>query len=275
MLKLPGRVGFLQFNVKTGAWEDNLAQVRAGLRRLRPRPGTLVLLPELWSCGYDYDNLLAHAARSPSLLEALAQEAGALNISLAGSLPESVGGQGVLYNTLFLVDNRGVRGGYRKRHLFAPLGERDHFTPGTDPLRLLAPKESLGALVCFDLRFPELAVRQASQGAGLILVAAQWPTARLHHWRTLLQARAIENQLFVAACNRCGTSGGTEFAGHSMIIAPDGAIVVEAGAGPCEMAAEITATKVAAARELFSTVTPGYRLGLGELAASGERLAKP
>jgi predicted amidohydrolase len=83
-------------------------------------------------------------------------------------------------------------------------------------------------MICYDIRFPELARRLALGGAKLLLVPAEWPNPRLHHWRTLLTARAIENQMYVVACNRTGVSGSTSFFGHSMVIDPWGEIVAEA-----------------------------------------------
>ena len=87
----------------------------------------------------------------------------------------------------------------------------------------------IGGLVCYDLRFPEVARQHAFLGARILVVSAQWPTVRLDHWKTLLQARAIENQVFVAACNGCGKTGGNDLGGNSMVVAPDGTILLEGG----------------------------------------------
>jgi omega-amidase len=82
-------------------------------------------------------------------------------------------------------------------------------------------------MICYDIRFPELARTLALDGAKILFVPAEWPHPRLHHWRTLLMARAIENQMFVVSCNRVGTSGSTHFFGHSLIIDPWGEIIAE------------------------------------------------
>lgn len=86
-------------------------------------------------------------------------------------------------------------------------------------------------MVCYDLRFPDISRRQIFAGSRLIIVSAQWPSARLAHWRLLAQARAVENQAFVVACNGCGAVGEGRLAGHSLVIAPDGQILAEAGEG--------------------------------------------
>ena len=103
-------------------------------------------------------------------------------------------------------------------------------------------------IICYDIRFPELARKLALNGAQLLFVPAEWPHPRLHHWRTLLTARAIENQMYVIACNRVGRSGETSFFGHSMIINPWGEIVTEADENEQIVTAEIDLELVAKVR---------------------------
>ena len=94
--------------------------------------------------------------------------------------------------------------------------------------------------ICYDLRFPELFRRYAvADGAKLMLICAEWPLVRVAHWRSLLVARAIENQCFVVATNSCGETGGAVFGGHSMIVDPWGQIVAEAGEDERLLTAEI------------------------------------
>ena len=91
--------------------------------------------------------------------------------------------------------------------------------------------DKCGLLICYDLRFPELFRTLALQGVELLLLPAQWPAARRYHWETLTAARAIENQLFLAACNSCGTAGETVFGGASRILGPRGELLAAAGVG--------------------------------------------
>lgn len=246
----PCRGGFLQFDVKLGDTEVNLAAVRQGLAALNPAGPALLVLPELWGAGFDYDNLAAHCARTPELLAALRQEAARYDIHLAGSLPEAA--DGLVYNTLYIVGPGGVAGMIRKQHLFAPMGEAGPFAAGDNPQPIDTDLGLVGGMVCFDLRFPELARSQAARGAQLLVVSGQWPAARREHWRVLLQARAIENQLFVVGCNRCGVSDDTEFGGHSMIVAPDGTVLAEAGKAPGAQLADFDPALVSRSRKLFT-----------------------
>lgn len=225
--------GYLQFEVQPGDIPANLDAVRTGLNSLVPQRctvPTLVVLPELWATGFVYSELPRLARQTDSLLDTLAGLAAERHIHIAGSLPEvDAAGSGTrYYNTLFLVAPDGSRHAYRKQRLFAPMAEDTFFSPGSHAGPLHTTAGPVAALVCYDLRFPELLRGQAAAGATLLVISAQWPMARKEHWQTLVRARAIENQIFVIACNSCGSSGGTQFAGHSMIVAPDGTLLAAA-----------------------------------------------
>jgi predicted amidohydrolase len=108
----------------------------------------------------------------------------------------------------------------------------DHFLVPGDRLALAeSPWGTAGLAICYDLRFPEQFRAYALAGARLALLCAEWPNPRLAHWQTLLRARAIENQFFVVACNRVGSSAGTSFFGHSCVIDPWGEVLAEGGDG--------------------------------------------
>ncbi len=247
-------LGFLQFDVVAGDPEANRDKVRFGLRELAEQNGytpALVVLPELWSSGFDYRKIPAIAEKTPEILEELDHLAKKYQITIAGSLPEKE--DALYYNTLFITDPSGPAPPYRKQHLFAPMGEDAFFTPGSAYDAADTTHGKIASLVCFDLRFPEIARNQAAAGADFLVISAQWPAIRREHWRILVMARAIENQLFVVACNRCGTTGRTEFAGHSMIVAPDGEILHEAGENEEHVIIGIDPCLVRTVRDRFST----------------------
>jgi len=250
--------GFLQFDVQLAEPEANLAAVRAGLTRLAPTGPGIIALPELWSCGFAYERLQHFALQTAEVLEEMQRLAGQYGIHLAGSLPEEVLTEigGAIYNTLYIVGPDGVAGSMRKQHLFAPMAEDRHFTSGDNPQPVDTGLGLVAGLVCYDLRFPELAKSQTAKGAGMLVVSAQWPEARREQWRTLAMARAIENQLFVVACNRCGVTGKTEFGGHSLIIGPDGTVLAEAGAEADGAWVGIDPARMQELRQRFNTVGP-------------------
>lgn len=240
--------GIVQFDVKTGARAFNLKSALAGIRRLGDRGAKLAALPEMWSCGFDYENLADHARATPEILESLTEKAREYRMTLVGSLPENTG-EGIA-NTAFVVDSTGIRSlAYRKVHLFSPTGEHRHFTAGDRAVVVETDVGKIGLIICYDLRFPELARKTAEMGADIIVIPAQWPTARARHWDVLLTARAIENQLFVVAANRCGQDRGTVFAGHSAITSPWGQTLARAGTRPAAIMAELDLDEIALFRE--------------------------
>lgn len=248
--------GFLQFDVKSGDIDSNFSRVEQGLAEIatsckRISPG-IIVLPELWATGFAYEKLPELSRKIPALLENLQILSAKYQVNIGGSLPEY--SQHSYYNTLFITEPKGLAGTYRKQCLFSPMQEDSFFTPGTVPRPIQTDSGPIGALVCYDLRFPELLRTQTALGTELLVVPAQWPAARLDQWRILVQARAIENQMFVIAANRCGTTRDTLFGGHSMIVAPNGSILQEAGEDEECKGIMLDLELVSAAKSLFNTV---------------------
>ncbi len=249
-------VGFLQFDVQPGNIGANLLKVKKGLEELTPDSPAIIVLPEMWAMGFAYSNLPDLAGRTPEVLATLTQLADRYDIFLAGSLPEQDTAPNIIYNTLYITGPDGVIGRYRKQRLFTLIDEDQHLTPGDNQLPINTPLGKIAGLVCYDLRFPELLRTQTARGANLLLVSAQWPLVRIDHWRTLLIARAIENQIFVVAANRCGAdsvAGGIIYGGHSLIVAPNGEILHEAGEGEESACVAIETSAVDAVRARFNT----------------------
>jgi omega-amidase len=138
-------------------------------------------------------------------------------------LSERKGGK--IYNTLSVFDPRGrLVSRYRKVHLFnpPPVNEGDCITAGRELVLVDIGGFKCGLMICYDLRFPEMARSLALKGAEVILIASAWPFPRSEHWQILLRARAIENQCYVLAANRTGTDAGSTFCGSSSAIDPYG-----------------------------------------------------
>lgn len=222
-------VSVVQMNIKDGDPRKNWATMQELTQEAARRGSELVVLPELWDNGYALDR--AKETASPlagGLFAQVGALARSLNVVILGSMLEKRG-VGV-YNTVAVFSPRaGTMGAYRKIHLFEPLQEPTYLSPGEAPLAIDLPWGTTGIAICYDLRFPELLHRYAVEGAKVIVLPAEWPAARIHHWRTLLQARAIENQYYVIGCNRVGEYNGTVFGGHSMVVDPWGGLVAEAG----------------------------------------------
>jgi len=217
----------VQFSVSYGRVDENIATVNSSLNKSFVENG-IVVLPEMWTSGFSYRHLARVSEKSAYVLDFLGEIASERNIFIIGSMPEAVGKK--IYNTAFVVDNTGkVSGKYRKVHLFSPMREDKFLKRGNRITLFDSPFGKIGVALCFDLRFPEFIRSMAVAGAKIIAVCAQWPLVRVEHWKTLLRARAIENQCYVVGAAACGKTGSFIFCGNSMIIAPDGEILASAG----------------------------------------------
>ena len=224
----------IQFTVQQGDIAANLAYVREALSRVAAQGAQLALLPEMWSTGFAYRNLSELAQQTDAVVAELQQLSARHQLVIVGSQPEPAG-DGRVYNTAHVIDNGRLVTSYRKLHLFSLLGEDKAFKGGDGWCLAETSLGKIGVIICYDLRFPELSRRLALEGARVICVPAQWPKPRQEHWRTLLRARAIENQLYVVSANACGLIGKLDFFGMSMIIDPKGEVLADAGELPGEI----------------------------------------
>ncbi len=183
----------------------------------------LVLLPELFTTGFEYTHLRSLA--KPLEVHAEALRGLAEGRALAGSVPELSGGR--LYNTFLLLRDGEILGSYRKIHLFGR--EKEHFSAGREVGVAELEGMKLGMSICYDLRFPELYRALTFLGAELMLVCAEFPAPRQEHFRVLARARAIENLCYVLACNCTGRDAENRYAGGSLAVSPWGEVLAEAG----------------------------------------------
>ena len=241
----------IQFSVIEGDISKNIATVERLLEDLAPPPDTLCVLPELWATGFaysDFDTLQNDLDLLDEITLNLAQR---FNVILAGSLPERINGKtGRYFNTLKIIDSNGYCQPFRKMNLFP--GEEISFNKSLRlPAVITTTKGCLGAFVCYDLRFPEICRSLTQQGADILICSSQWPTARIQHWRSLIIARAIENQIYIVGCNSIGQNNGIDLGGHSMVVSPIGKILLELEERSGACLAPIQWTEMEKCRENF------------------------
>ncbi|MCU0588000.1 MAG: carbon-nitrogen family hydrolase [Syntrophobacteraceae bacterium] len=218
---LPFMAACWQGEVTARSPEEHISRLEQVLGRLSGEGCRLLVLPEMWFCGFSRSDLRTLALKSPSILARWQDWCQRSSMVIVGSMPEIAGGH--LFNASYVVDGNGeLAGRYCKTHLFSPHGEQRVFTPGQEALVCDTQLGRLGILICYDLRFPELSRRLALKGARVLCVSALWPLARIRHWDLLLRARALENQVFVVGCNGCGADGSLLYGGGSVIAAPTG-----------------------------------------------------
>ena len=223
----------VQFNVKRGDVDHNRDAVVAGIRAAAAQGARLVVLPELWTTSFVKDASEALLAASRAAEEEVTRLAKDLELVVVGGGIEHADGR--LYDRALLVDRGKVLGSYRKIHLFTPHAEHRSLSAGGAPLIADTSVGRIGVVICYDIRFPELVRWHFQKKVEILAVPSQWPEARAAHWRTLLKARAIENEMFVAGCNRTGSEPSLKgdnltFPGDSRIVDPMGE-PIGAGAG--------------------------------------------
>lgn len=233
------KAGAVQFDVKTGDVRDNLSMALSHLEHLADQGACLGVCPEFFLTGFDNENITRLMPAVKEGIQRLTEFARKRSMAVAGSLPEQEDGQ--IFNTLYLIEPDGeIRIRYRKLHLFPLTGEHLYYARGDEMGTADTSLGRVGTMICYDLRFPELARRLFLDGARLFVVSAQWPLARVAHWQALIRARAIENQAWFICCNRTGTDpDGLVFPGSSMIVDPNGSVLAQGDDKPGIIMADI------------------------------------
>ncbi|GAA0446769.1 carbon-nitrogen family hydrolase [Lentibacillus halophilus] len=239
------KVAMVQMDVTYGDPKVNFHFVGKWVMDAVQSGADIIVLPELWDTGYDlkrFDELADKDLKAT--IEFLSDLAQQYHVAIVGGSAAELSGES-MKNTMIIIDEDGnLVHTYSKLHLFQLMDEHVHLTGGEDyPDFELAETDSAG-FICYDIRFPEWMRKSAVNGTKVMYVVAQWPKQRIDHWRTLLQARAIENQCYVVACNRVGSDPKNEFGGQSMVIDPWGDIVTDGGPNEKIVLADIDTANV-------------------------------
>lgn len=210
-------------------WEEKSTNLRLLEQKINELPDNteIVVLPEMFSTGFSMrPEQLAEAmdGETVSWMRRVSHEYG---VALTGSIIIKEADN--YYNRLIWMLPNGNHGQYDKRHLFA-FGEEDkHYTPGNKRLIASVKGWKINLMVCYDLRFPVWSRQQSSKDQpefDLLIYVANWPERRSHAWKTLLCARAIENQCYVIGVNRVGNDGNSIYhSGNSLVIDPLGEVL--------------------------------------------------
>jgi len=208
----------------------------------------IIVLPEMFSTGFTM-NIDCAETMDGETIQWMKKMAAKKTAVLCGSL--IVKDQGKTFNRLIWATQDGEIVHYDKRHLFSYANEHLHFTQGTQKKIVHHKGWRFLLSICYDLRFPVSMRNQRDYDA--IVLVANWPNTRAHHWQTLIKARAIENQSYVLACNRVGVDNNDlEYQGDSAIIKPDGEIVQTMSMESAALTATISKSFVDDYRETFA-----------------------
>jgi len=208
-------------------WQDRKKNLAHFSSLLQGHEGSgLIVLPEMFSTGFTMEPEKFAEVADGETLQWMKEQAKKLRSTITGSV--SVSENGKYFNRLFWVEPNGKVSHYNKRHLFRMGKEDQHYTAGVEKLITEIDGFKFCPLVCYDLRFPvwsrnKFNLVTKSWDYDVLLYVANWPEVRSYAWKSLLVARAIENQCYVVGVNRTGKDGNNiDHAGDSMVIGPKG-----------------------------------------------------
>ena len=207
-------------------WEDKGANLDSLAQKIMniDVPTEIIVLPEMFSTGFSMQpEKFAETMEGPTIdwMRRISIEKKSI---ITGSLIIEEGGK--YYNRLVWMLPNGQLGYYDKRHLFAYAGEDQHYTAGNKRLIASVKGWKINLQICYDLRFPVWSRQAANNEYDVLIYVANWPEKRSHAWKTLLTARAIENQSFAIGVNRVGLDGNNiAHSGDSMVVGPLGEIL--------------------------------------------------
>ncbi|WP_217208533.1 carbon-nitrogen hydrolase family protein [Streptomyces sp. AC550_RSS872] len=244
------RTALLQSSGRPGSTAENLKVLDEAAGRAAAAGAGLLVAPEMFLTGYAIGDDIARLAEPADgdCADTVAEIATRHGLAVGYGYPERDGD--AVFNSAQLISAAGTRlANYRKTHLFGCF-ERDHFTPGDQPV-VQAELDGLrvGILICYDVEFPENVRAHALAGTDLLIV----PTAQMHPFQfvaeSMIPVRAFENQMYVAYVNRVGREGEFEFVGLSALAGPDGVARTRGGRGEELLLADVDPAFLAASRE--------------------------
>lgn len=245
----------IQMDIKMGDIDANLRTAQNLIKKASKYKPQLIVLPEMFATDFYYPYVKEISKDVFNELMSFF-----INTSynygcyiVGGTIPELVNGR--LYNTSFVSSpDRNIIGYQRKIHPFT-LTEEDKYFTGGDTLNVInCPLAKLGIIICYDIRFPEVARSLTLKGAEVLICPAQFPAPRQHHWEILLKSRAIENQVYMIGANRIGGRK-IKYFGKSLVVDPFGEVVEEIGSSEDVLIANIDLEKIEAVRKHMPVLT--------------------
>ena len=241
------RVSLVQTDL---VWEDpaaNCAQLEERLADLTGKTD-VVVLPEMFATGFSMSPTGAEIGRGP-VLQWMQVQATRLGALMIGSL--KVKQQNSFLNRLYAVHPDGSFVSYDKRHLFRMGAENEFYQAGDKQVIVSYKGWNLAVFICYDLRFPVWS-RNVGMAYDAAIYVANWPAPRANAWRTLLQARAIENLAYVVGVNRVGTDANNlSYAGDSLLVDFKGGLQLDLQAKDQILTSELSAVDLADFRAKF------------------------
>ncbi|MHC1785043.1 MAG: nitrilase-related carbon-nitrogen hydrolase [Anaerolineaceae bacterium] len=219
-------IALAQLQVASGDFLRNTTRAMDFISRAVNHNSEIILFPELWTAGFDYSDCHSYSLANCEFLDDLQKTADDKGIAIGGSY--LIEEDHKFFNQFILLQPGLPRLTYNKIHLFHLMEEDAHLSPGNRVSICPTHWGALSLAVCYDLRFPEMFRLAREKEAILMVMSAGWPNLRIEHWKTLVRARAIENQCFFAAVNCVGGDEKVPYGGCSAVVGPWGETIAEA-----------------------------------------------
>jgi omega-amidase len=222
------RVTTVQSDIIWHKKAENLKKYSKLLESIEPNSTDLVILPEMFTTGFTMQPDLVKEKFEDKTYYWMEEQANRLNATIVGSFVCKY--KRDFFNRLLWMQPGSKFADYDKRHLFAHAGEDKHYTPGYKLLNITWRDWNFCPLICYDLRFPVWSRNFKLSGMvpsyDVLIYIANWPAVRKHAWKSLLVARAIENQAYVIGVNRVGVDGnGIAYSGDTMVVDYSGTVL--------------------------------------------------
>jgi len=249
------RIAAIQHDIIWNDRDANFERLTPIIERAVGAGARLVMLTETFAVGFGFDasDFATEPEGGPSS-RFLSDQAARHGVWIGGSCPEirtdAPADDRRPSNSFVLAGPDGTQHRYRKIHPFSFAGEDRFVRPGTELVTVDVDGVRVSMFVCYDLRFAD-EFWALAHDTDVYLVPANWPAARREHWKTLLRARAIENQAYVVGVNRVGSGGGIDYAGDTLIVDPLGELLATGSGEETIVLADVSTGHVAAVRERF------------------------
>jgi len=246
------QIAIVQHEIVWESPEENFAALRPHIAEAAAGGAELIALTETFSWGFTMNTDVAHELPTGPSTQFLLEQAESTGAWIVGSIPVRDEGEALPNNRMTIASPAGEIVTYNKIHPFTFSGEDKSYRAGEDRHTITINGLRISTFICFDLRFADEFWAMAHD-TDCYLVIANWPASRRNHWRTLLQARAIENQAWVVGANRFGEDPNVSYCGDSMIIDPFGEVIADSGdsAGSTIISADVDPQRVSEIREKF------------------------
>ncbi len=214
------------------AWEDkqaNFQRVERLLEEEKPDADSLIVLPEMFATGFSLRTEITRQGPERETDEFLRRLAMRHRCTVLGGMVSAKASGRCHNEAAAFSPSGGELARYAKIQPFNLGGEGRAHEAGKEIVTFSWHGFTIAPLICYDLRFPELAREAVKNGAGFLIYIASWPVKRWHHWVALLQARSIENLCYTAGVNRCGSDPSFTYPGRSLMADPHGFVIADAG----------------------------------------------